>query len=345
MRTWGIAVLLTVVVVVAGCGGGSSDPSPSTSPTPDEAPSVAVGDCLDAGAGESGLTPEMLESSLVVDCAEPHAVEVLAVEPLPEDLTSKGVATLEYRDTLLDLVQDPRSNRQRELSDWVWQTCSDAYATAAGLDAVRVDRQKAVKDFVITDASRTASLAFDFPEESWEDEPRLVCVNRYTEPRAVRDDPARADALDVEGTPFADYLSPDFPVDMRLCLELDDGGVLVTGDCTRQHYVELFFAFDADTVLDDELLETIEATTTSLSLDTYLALDELCTSALGDVIGRGYDADAVTGYAQLATGWADGAHYRTIHCGVRPVDSGTFDLGPGSIVGIKDGEIPLVPIA
>lgn len=341
MRTRGIVVLLAGLVL-ASCGAGSEEPA--APPEPSGPASVATGDCVDSGAGSRGLTPKMVVSELVVDCAEPHALEVLEVQDIPDDLTVDDTATLAYRDGLLDAVLNPVSRADDELADWVMTTCAESLGRAAGLDVIELDRDRGVEDFVVFDASRTITFGFEFPEESWEERPRLVCAAQYTEPRGVGDPTDRVRSIDVEGSLVEAYLTPDFPVADRLCLAPDAGGTLVTGDCTRQHYAELFFAFDADAVLDAETVATIEQDPTAIPDEVYDRLDALCTGALVDVIGRDYDEDAVTGYAQLRSGWTSDSWFRTIYCGARPVESATMDLGPGTLVGLDDGEVPTVPI-
>ena len=341
MRTRGIVVLLAVLVL-ASCGGGSEDPA--APPEPSGPASVATGDCLDSGAGSRGLTPKMVVSTLVVDCAEPHALEVLEVQDFPDDLTTDETATLEYRDGLLDAVLYPESRSDDDLAEWVMTTCAQSLGRAAGLDVVELDRDRGVDDFVVFDASRTITFGFEFPEESWEERPRLVCAAQYTEARDIGDATAGLRSVDVEGSLIEAYLTPEFPVDERFCLTPSADGTLVTGDCTRQHYAELFFAFDADAVLDAETLATIEQDPTAVPDEVYDQLDALCTGALVDVIGRDFDEDAVTGYAQLRSGWTSDSWFRTIYCGARPVESASMDLGPGTLVGLGDGEVPLVPI-
>lgn len=341
MRTRGIVVLLAVLVL-ASCGGESEEPKPPEEPP--GPPSVATGDCIDSGVGSRGLTPKMVVSDLVVDCAEPHSIEVLEVQDVPDDLTVDETATLAYRDGLLDTVLNPVSRADDELADWVMTTCAESLGRAAGLEAIELDRDRGVEDFVVFDASRTISFGFEFPEESWEERPRLVCAAKYTEPRGIGDPTDRARSVDVEGSLIEAYLTPDFPVGDRLCLTPDANGTLVTGDCTRQHYAELLFGFDADAVLDADLIAEIEQDPEGISDEVYAELDALCTGALVDVIGRDYDEDAVTGYAQLRSGWTNDSWFRTIYCGAVPVDSANLDLGPGSLVGLGDGEVPLVPI-
>ncbi len=341
MRTRGIVVLL-VVLVLASCGGASEEPT--TSPEPPGPPSVATGDCVDSGAGSRGLTPKMVVSGLVVDCAEPHSLEVLEVQDIPDDLAVDDTATLEYRDGLVDTVLNPVSRADDEISEWVLNTCAESLGRVAGLDAIELDRDRGVEDFVVFDASRTIAFGFEFPEESWEERPRVVCAARYTEPRSIDVSSDEAKAVDVEGRLIEAYLTPDFPVGDRLCLAPNAEGTLVTGDCTRQHYAELLFAFDADAVLDESTIAAIEQDPTAIPDEVYDELDELCTGALVDVIGRGYDEEAVTGYAQLRAGWTSSSWFRTIYCGARPVDSQSLDLGPGSLVGLGDGEVPLAPV-
>ena len=341
MRTRGIVVLLALLVL-ASCGTGSEEPAPP--PEPSGPASVATGDCLDSGAGSRGLTPKMVVSTLVVDCAEPHALEVLEVQDFPDDLTTDETATLEYRDGLLDAVLFPDSSADDDLAEWVMSTCAESLGRAAGLEVIELDRDRGVEDFVLFDASRTISFGFEFPEESWEERPRLVCAAKYTEPRDIGDGTDRARSVDVEGSLIEAYLTPDFPLEDRFCLTPSADGTLVTGDCTRQHYAELFFAFDADAVLDAETVATIEQDPAAVPDEVYDRLDALCTGALVDVIGRDYDEDAVTGYAQLRSGWTNDSWFRTIYCGAHPVESATMDLGPGTLVGLDDGEVPLMPI-
>lgn len=341
MRTRGIAILL-VVLVLSACGGGSEEPVPSE---PSGPPSVAAGDCLDTGAGARGLTSKTLVSGLVVDCAEPHATEILEVQDIPEDLTVDDTATLEYREGLNEAVGYPVSRADDELREWVLMTCAESLGRAAGLDAIELDRERAVEDFVVFDVSRTISIGYEFPEESWEERPRVVCAARYTEPRDLGQDPETATGVNVEGSLIKTYLTQDFPVDQRQCVARTAEGAAVTGDCERPHYAEMFFGFDADAILDDSTIATIEQDPTALPDEVYVELNELCTGALVDVIGRGYDEDAVTGYAELRSGWINtDAWFRTIYCGVQPVDSDRFDLGPGSLVGSGDGEVTLVPL-
>lgn len=342
MRTRGIVALL-VVLVLSSCGGASDDSAPP--PEPSGPPSVATGDCLDTGAGARGLTPKTLVSSLVVDCAEPHATEVLQVQDIPDDLTVDDTATLEYREGLNDAVLYPVSRADDELREWVLNTCAESLGRLEGLDAIELDRERGVDDFVALDASRTISFGFEFPEESWEERPRVVCAARYTEPRELGEDPETSTGVDVEGRLIETYLTPDFPVEQRQCLTRAADGALVGGACDRPHYAELLFAFDADAILDDATIDVIAQDPLAVPDEVYAELDDLCTGALVDVIGRGYDEDAVTGYAELRSGWTNTeAWFRTIYCGVQPVESDSVDLGPGSLVGLGDGEVPLVPL-
>lgn len=341
MRFRGIVVLL-VVLVLTSCGGGS--PEPEASPEPSGPPSVATGDCVDSGAGSRGLTPKMVESSRVVDCAEPHSLEVLDVQDIPDDLVVDDTATLEYRDGMLDAVLNPVSRADDELAEWVLSTCAESRGRVPGLDAIELEGERGVEDFAVFDASRTITYGFEFPEESWEERPRLVCAAKYTEPLDPSDEAYAARAVDVRGNRIQTYLTPDFPVDERYCLASEADQTLVPGDCKRPHYAELVFSFDADAVLDDGTIAAIEEDPTAIPDEVYAELDALCTEALDDVIGPGYDEDAVTGYSEIRSGWTSYAWFRTIYCGAVPVDSATFDLGPGSLVGLGDGEIPLVPI-
>lgn len=340
MRTRGIAILL-VVLVLSACGGGSEESAP---PEPSGPPSVAAGDCVDSGVGSRGLTPKMVESTRVVDCADPHSLEVLDVQDIPDDLTVDDTATLEYRDGLLDTVLDPVSRNDDELAEWVMETCAESRGRVPGLDVIELDGERAVEDFAAFDASRTITYGFEFPEESWEERPRLVCAAKYTEPGDPGENAGAARAVDVKGNLIQTYLTPDFPVDERYCLAAQADDSLLPGDCKRPHYAELMFSFDADAVLDDGTIAAIEQDPTAIPAGVFEELDALCTEALDEVIGPGYDEEAVTGFAQIRSGWTSYAFFRTIYCGAVPVDAATLDLGPGSLVGLGDGEVPLVPV-
>ena len=340
MRTRGIAILL-VVLVLSACGGGSEESAP---PEPSGPPSVATGDCVDSGVGSRGLTPKMVESTRVVDCADPHSLEVLDVQDIPDDLTVDDTATLEYRDGLVDTVLDPVSRNDDELAEWVMETCAESRGRAAGLDVIELDGERAVEDFAVFDASLTITYGFEFPEESWEERPRLVCAAKYTAPDGDGDNADAARAVDVKGNLIQTYLTSDFPVDERSCLAAEPDDSLVPGDCKRPHYAELMFSFDADAVLDDGTIAAIEQDPTAIPAEVFEELDTLCTEALDEVIGPGYDEEAVTGFAQIRSGWTSFAYFRTIYCGALPVDAATLDLGPGSLVGLGDGEVPLVPV-
>lgn len=343
MRTRGIAILLVVLALaLSACGGGSDEPT--APPEPSGPPSVAAGDCVDSGVGSRGLTPKMVESTRVVDCADPHSLEVLDVQDIPDDLTVDDTATLEYRDGLLDTVLNPVSRADDELAEWVMETCAESRGRVPGLDVIELDGERAVEDFAVFDASRTITYGFEFPEESWEERPRLVCAAKYTEPSDPGDSANAARAVDVKGNRIQTYLTQDFPVDERYCLASEADNSLVPSDCKRPHYAELMFSFDADAVLDRATLATIEKDPAAIPAEVYEELDALCTGALEQVIGSGYDDTAVTGYAEIRSGWTSYAWFRTIYCGAVPVDAATLDLGPGSLVGLGDGEIPLVPI-
>ncbi len=342
------AILLALTM--AACGGDDSG-GKKDEPKKDAAPaSIEAGDCIDVGNNDPSQEDDAAYSTEnVVDCEDVHQFEVLAVEDVPEDLVTDDLATEDYRLELDDTIHDLEADDDLvDINAWSVETCNNAFAEATGLDAIEIDGQKAGDDFSVLAATSGVSSWLVYPVESWEERPRISCLARYSELSDDRN-PSEADLVDIDGGfLIGDFLSSDFSEDFRQCATFDVEDNFLPVSCSDAHYQEYGFTFDATDLVDQGLRDRItEAGVLGISLsdEDYAILDDLCVQGLEVIAGEGVDTDVVTGLAEPGGGWdpEGAARANWVICSVTPVDAANFDLPGGSVFGIGDAEIELVP--
>ncbi|MFT4298395.1 MAG: hypothetical protein QM597_01985 [Aeromicrobium sp.] len=334
------AAALTVVAVLTLSGCGGSDPRPQPSPSPDEPASVAAGDCIDAGEGKRGVASAVVSTENVVDCDEPHTIEILAVEDFPDDLVEDDTPTEEYRESLDDRLFYPENDLEEDLRSWIRDTCAVEFGAVEGLDDIEMEGEQAVEDFSIVPMSLSIASGYEFPDESWAERPRVVCLSRYTEQRELSESADSQRSVEVTGQLAGSFLTEDFPDDLRYCVNRSatDQSLSPT-DCERDHRIEYVYAFDADAVLPDELIAAIEADPANPGEATMTALAVVCAQGLPEAVGDAYDEDVVAPAAAIGSGWtSSGWWYRRVACGIEPVDPAS-NLGGGSIIGADEPDL------
>ncbi len=316
-----IVAAAILAITLAGCGDSEEKPKPA-------AAEVKAGDCVAKDiADENDRAPDL---DSIVACSEPHVYEIVEVVDLPEKALS-GTTDEEKLANRKDLATWPTGEEEEPTSqkiayyEFTDTACVDEYIRVSGLGDVSVNGVDA------KDANVAPALEAGFhqwinvtPRDQWLDGKRqLICSFRFGEVEAGTYDetpPARLVTSKTDKALFTTLGSSDLPAELRSCDE--------TNHCDRQHGSETLFHFDAQSVLDEKLVNGIDP---EKPTDQQLKqLDRTCEDAVPSLMDEDFGQRDITVEAFVGKPWEDD-YYKTVGCEVVPTDA-SKDFAPGSLI-------------
>lgn len=299
-RTLTVALLLTVLATLSACNGGSAPQSPRGAASVD-APAKALtpGTCWDDAqlpealgvrgfddwvkkyaAGDSVLGGSMRDDAAfdkVIECTEPHALELYKVVRLTPGLAGK---VGEYADLL-----DQGSPLYRKIRDQVNDRClaGSPYGKAQRAGGISVQLSPWLS------ASGGLHVAWDpFPADLWaKGQKRFVCTFEQDKPGTLL---------------FADLTTTKVPVAARVCLNTPRK----YRPCAGKHQAEVLAEMTLNTAIETGQINGRKAIRkgpdgpyVALSDAEYARLDKVCRSLFSAVSNRrgGVTARAYPGAA------------------------------------------------
>lgn len=266
-------------------------------------PAIKPGTCLAKQADDGARRAPDLTS--VVPCTSPHRFEVYNVVGLPDG---------------------------EDLGERAQRRCAISLLRYTGYDALKVNGKNA-EAVGLGPAMRgvDAPLYAVAPRTPWQDDRRqVVCMARMNVP---------VQAASGDDLLLSIAKTSDFPVALRACRAYDaDRRAVADAPCTRRHVSELLFTFEADKALGRKFVEAIVRDPAAERFDR---LDDVCTKALPQLLGKGYDKQ-LRGFGSVARRWTDES--KPVRCDVGPVEFRVNDLPAGSLVGTNGVNVKLVPI-
>lgn len=321
-----------------------TDDSPEETPAP--APTVAASTLVPGACIATNGTPTLLgdvdvTEEAIVACEDPHVYEVLAVQDLPGEYLQGTTATDEDRERLQAALDGSRNDAvQMKFAAFARAYCAIGLQRATGLTDLEMAATDAA-NLLATPITRTSSTRAVLPPQGWTEQPLLICVNRFTEPSPA---PESAPAVQVSGLVTPQLLTDEVPVEQRLCLNFDVNGAPADATCAADHDAEYTVTFDATGLLEPEqLAASVGDLSVPFPTDVQEQLDEACTDALTRVIGEDRDEDLVGRALRGGEGWGSGSTTNAVDCVVTPDDAAGFLLPAGSVIGIGDADVELVP--
>ena len=334
------AVAVAVCLVAAGCGGVKTTTSPAAEPVTTAA--VHAGACI---AKEIDLRYDVApDFNTGVDCRKPHIYEVSDVIDVPQRFlrgkTRKAkLANREALGARLEISQLP--DKFREFAD---AECGPAALKSAGLGRLKIggkSLKEAGAELLMGGAQPWINLSS--PADWIDGREKIICSIRFTkhtrdEGVYVKPDPISAKT----GRPaFQDFLTDDFPAVRRQCVTYDSQELYGLSPCTKQHYGEIFFSYDAAAVFGQKFVESMDIEDPDDA--GWEKLGDPCFYGLPALIGHDLDED-LSGAADLGMqGWYDDSPVFTTYCMAVPYEFEDFDLPAGSLVE-KSADVDFVRI-
>ncbi|MFZ0142319.1 MAG: hypothetical protein WAL70_14660 [Aeromicrobium sp.] len=321
MRRLTVAAAL-ILVSLAGCGGSEEKPNADLA-------ELKAGDCIAKDIKDENDRAPDVDS--VVECSEPHVYEIVELVDIPEEALT-GTTDKEKLANRKDLATWPTGEEGEELSsqkgaylEFTDGACEDEYVGLSGLEDVSVNGVDA-KDAIVAPALEAGFHQWInvTPGDLWLDGDRqLMCSFRFgdVEPGSYEESPpARSVASKTDKALFTTMGSSDLPAELRSCDE--------TNHCGRQHGSETLFHFDAQSVLDEKLVNGIDP---KKPTDQQLKqLTGICEDAVPSLLGDDFGARDISIEAFVGEPWEDD-YYKTVGCEIVPTDT-TKDFAPGSLI-------------
>ena len=274
-----------------------------------------------------------------VDCTKPHIYEVTAVVDIPARLL-KGKTPKEraaQRTEYAEVANDTKP--RRKLFEFVGPQCGDATAKAAGLSKLNFNG-KSAEDVYASPISRGSATWINMIDAgNWaEGNRKFVCTIRYTKKPGGSPDSAPGSIRSKSDAPtFQKFFTKDFPLSRRQCVAYQATG---EGDflaCDKQHYGEMFVAFDAYVAFGPDFLESIGLS--EPTEEQWRKLHKPCIDALPTALGKDYDKDVTAVAERGLGGWIGNGDFFPTTCVIVAADE-RMDLPGGSLIGdAKDVEL------
>lgn len=337
------AAVAALALAVGACSSDDDEPEASE-PTPTvAATALAPGACLASEQTTSPLGDIEVTEDAVVDCSAEHVYEVVTVQDIPLEYLAGPDPVDTDRDTLLAAIGGADATAvQTKFRAWASTICAVGVQRATGLDDLEIGGSSSASVQALP-YSRTSAPVATLPAEGWSEQPLLVCVNRFSTDSDV---PAEAPVAPVTGSATERLLTAEVPVAQRSCFTFDAAGNATDLPCSEPHYAERVLTLDATRLLDDEELAAASIDPAAPFADEVAeTLDGACQDALGRVVGEGFDEEILTARALRGPlGWGTGGYVNSVVCHVTAADDQAFDLPAGSVIGLGDAELELVPV-
>lgn len=281
-RTSVIALVTLIALTAAAC---SDDKTPKT---PKKAQPTftqpKAGQCVaeEVPDGED-VAPN---TETVVPCSKPHVYEIVAVIDIPKRfLTGKTKAQkLARRSELADVGDKPTKLRQ-SYSNAVYSKCDTPFREASGLAALTVKGKSAKKVSLGMPFGGTSQWYTVTSPKLWlAGTTQAVCSIRFSVvPKGDKRPPVLPVRSKSSKQVIASYLTKDFPVEVRGCIEpRTEDGV----SCAKPHSEELLWVMDMKAVYDKDFLSGADLT--NVNADQLAKIRAACADPLkqiGNVLG------------------------------------------------------------
>ena len=336
-------VVVSAAVILGGCtdskSGSKADSKPSATSTAIPAAKTVpkVGQCMAKEVPDlDDFAPDFNSR---VDCTKPHIYEIIAVTDVPARFL-KGKTPNEriaQRTKLATVANE--EDKPAKFSEFIGTGCGTATAKASGVSAFKFNG-KSADDVYASPTPRGAATWINMIDAgNWaEGNRKFVCTIRYTKkPGGSPDGKPGAIKSTSDAPAVQKFFTKDFPLNRRQCVAYQapgEGGLLA---CDKQHYGEMFVAFDAYPAFGRDFLEEI-----GLNEPTEEQLKKLnspCIDALPALLGNDYDKDVTAVAERGGGGWIGNGDFFPITCIIVARDK-RMDLPGGSLIGnAKDVEL------
>lgn len=315
---------------------------PTPAPTA-PASTIVPGACIATNGTPTLLGDVDVTEEAIVACEDPHVYEVLSVQDLPGEYLQRATPTDADRERLQASLDGSRNDPvQMKFASFARALCTIGLQRATGLADLELAASD-VSGLLASPVTRTSSVRAVLPPEGWTDQPVVVCVNRFNEPSST---PASAPVVEVSGLVTPLLLTDQLPVEERLCLNFDVNGTPAAAPCAADHDAEYTITFDATGLLEaEEIAESAGDFSVPFPREVQERLDEACDDALSRVIGDDRDEALVGRALRGGEGWGAGSTMNAVDCIVTPEDAAANLLPGGSVIGLGDAEVELVPRA
>ncbi|MDQ3156705.1 MAG: hypothetical protein M3Q98_08275 [Actinomycetota bacterium] len=323
------ALAVAVCLIAAGCGGANTTTSPAAKPAATAA--VHAGDCIAKEIHDlDDVAPDF---NTGVDCRKPHVYEVSDVINVPKRFlrgkTSK--AKLANRKVLGSV--DEASQLTDEFGEFADTECGPAALKNAGMGRLRIggkSLKEAGAELVMGGAEPWINLSS--PADWINGREKVICSVRFTKHLTDEGVDVAPEPISAKtGHPaFHDFLTEDFPAVRRQCVTYDSQDRYGLSPCTKHHYGEIFFSYDAAAVFGQKFVQNMDIDDPNDA--GWEKLGDPCFDGLPALIGSDLDGD-LSGAADLGTqGWYEDSPVFTTYCVAVPYESEDFDLPAGSLV-------------
>lgn len=321
-------IVVSAILILAACGSTTSSKTAGTSTAGPVA--VHTGDCFAKEIPDMGdVAPDF---TTAVACTKPHIYEISNVINVPQKFLrgSTKKAKLANRKVLGSI--DSNNKLAEDLGTFAFDECRDSIFKLAGVKHIRI----AGKSLKQVGAQLTMGGAEGWlnlsPAKAWTSGQRqVICSVRYTKHIETAGDIGPDPISAASDHPaFYDFLTPEFPTIRRQCVTYDTEDRYNREPCTKHHYGEIFFSYDAAKAFGEKFVKGVNIDDPSVA--DLKKLDEPCYDALPALIGNNLDED-LSAVSDLGdAGWYDEDTVYTTYCMGTPYDSENFDLPAGSLV-------------
>lgn len=335
------ALAVVICLIAAGCGGVKTTTSPTAKP---EATAVVhAGDCIAKEIDD--LYEVAPDFKTGVDCKKPHTYEVSDVINVPERFLRGKTSKAKLANRKALGTRDENSQLPDKFREFADAECGPAALKSAGLGRLKIagkSLKEAGAELVMGGAEPWINLSS--PADWIDGREKVICSIRFT--KHIRDEGVYVapDPISSKtGRPaFHDFLSEDFPAVRRQCVTYDTQDRYGLSPCTKHHYGEIFFSYDAAAVFGEKFVRNVDIDEPSDA--DWEKLGDPCFYGLPALIGNDLDED-LSGTADLGTqGWYEDGPVFTTYCIAIPYESEDFDLPAGSLVE-KSTNVDFVPIS
>ncbi|MCW2799842.1 MAG: hypothetical protein JWQ70_1314 [Aeromicrobium sp.] len=327
MRGVGVAAALISLVALAACSPSHASPHREVAPAP--------GQCI--AKEKADLDDFAPDFTSVVPCTKPHAYEIVDVQPIPHRFLS-GTTPKQRLANRAELTKASGEGQlPRDFRVYSLERCRLAIIHAAGLDRVKIKDKSAAETRiypVLGGAEMRLNVAS--PKRWVAGDRDFECSVRYTAHQNARSNrPIRL--VTSKGLPDYRMLTTgDFPADRRQCVTYDQDDNRVLVPCSKQHYGEVMFRYDAAKVFSTSFIAGLrkrEYYNEDYTDKQWETLSGPCFDALDTLFGADW-SEKLTGSADFGDiGWE--ADLNTgrydFNCLATPYESETYDLPPGSL--------------
>ena len=327
MRGVGTAAALVSLVVLAACTPSHAAPSKEVAPAP--------GQCV--AKEKADLDDFAPDFTSVVRCTRAHTYEIVDVQPVPE----RFLAGTTKKQQLANRGELTKASGVGELQSkfraYSLERCRLAMLHASGLDKITLKGKSAdAADVYPVLGGAELRLNLASPKQWAAGDRNFVCSVRYT---TYQNGSSNRPVRRVMSKGLPDYrllTTSDFPAARRQCVTYDDQDNRVLVPCTKQHYGEVLFRYDAGKVFSKAFLAGLrkrDYNNEDFTNKQWQSLGDPCFDALDMLFGEDW-SDALSAVADYGDiGWEADLHTTEsdFNCLVIPYEDDTYDLPPGSL--------------